>query len=171
MKRIGAVAIGVLFVACADSPSAPSGDGVPEAAFAATTYMANVSEPLQLDVYIECAAGGAGETVRLEGMLHSIFRLTFDAQGGVHGTFHDQPQQLSGTGLTTGTLYQGTGVTRDVANVGAAGLPAVFTFVNKYRIIGQGPGNDFIAHITSHYTINANGDVTVSVDHATFDCR
>ena len=45
-----------------------------------------------------------------------------------------------------------------------------FTFVGNFRIIGQGPGNNFLMHEVAHTTINANGDVTVTFDNLTIDC-
>jgi len=43
--------------------------------------------------------------------------------------------------------------------------------VNNFRIIGQGPGNNFLVHETFHFTINANGNVTAFVDHFSVDCK
>ena len=45
------------------------------------------------------------------------------------------------------------------------------TFVNNFRIIGQGPGNNFLVHEVFHITINANGDVTVIHDSISVDCK
>ena len=45
------------------------------------------------------------------------------------------------------------------------------TFVNNFRIIGQGPGNNFLIHENAHLTINANGDVTVTHDNFSAVCK
>ncbi len=78
---------------------------------------------------------------------------------------------MRGIGLTTGDKYQGTGVTQDHFNVGADGLPVTFTFVNNFRIIGQGPGNNYLVHQTFHVTINAHGEVTAEVDNIRVECK
>jgi hypothetical protein len=43
--------------------------------------------------------------------------------------------------------------------------------VNNFRIIGQGPGNNYLVHETMHFTINADGTTTVSFDNLTVDCK
>jgi hypothetical protein len=130
----------------------------------------NVIVPLSLDVFIPCAADGAGEMVHLEGDLHVL--ITFNINGNnVNGQSHFQPQGVSGTGLTTGDRYQATGITRDDFKGSLQNNQYKATFVNNFRIIGQGPGNNFLAHATTHIAINANGDVTAEVENVTDDCQ
>ena len=43
--------------------------------------------------------------------------------------------------------------------------------MNNFRIIGQGPGNNFLVHETFHVTINANGVVTATVDNFSVECK
>ena len=81
---------------------------------------------------------------------------------------HFQPQGVSGVGLTTGDKYQATGVTQDETNV-AAGQET--TFINNFRLIGQGPGNNLLIHDVFHVTINANGDVTALHDIHSVECK
>ena len=63
--------------------------------------------------------------------------FTANSAGGFHLKYHSQPQGLTGIGLTTGLKYQATGVTQEEINVNAA---EVTTFVNNFKLIGQGPG-------------------------------
>ena len=72
------------------------------------------------------------------------------------------------TGQTTVDKYQGTGVTQDEFN---AKVDMEETFINNFRIIGQGSGNNFLVHETFHVTINANGSVTAFLDNFSIDCR
>jgi hypothetical protein len=137
----------------------------------AQTFTDNVKEPIALAVFVECANGGAGELVELTGTLHVLFHVTVDAQGGVHVKSHFQPQGIRGVGSTTGDKYQATGVTQDHFNAGSDGLPVTFTFINNFRIIGKGPGNNFLVHETFHVTINANGQVTAEVDNFRAECK
>lgn len=138
----------------------------------ASTITDNVKVPLSgFGVFVPCANDGAGEVVTLSGTLHLLVHVTIDAHGGVHVKSHAQPQGVSGIGELTGAKYQGTGVTQDHTNIGAAGLPYTFTFVNNFRIIGQGPGNNSTVHENVHVTINANGEVTASVDNFRARCR
>jgi hypothetical protein len=73
-----------------------------------------------------------------------------------------------GIGQTTGDKYQATGVTQDQFN---AKVGVEETFINDFRIIGQGNGNNFLIHETFHITINANEIPTASVDNFSVDCR
>jgi hypothetical protein len=49
-------------------------------------------------------------------------------------------------------------------------FPALDTYVNNFRIIGAGPGNNYSVHQTLHITVNANGVVTTEHGRADIDC-
>lgn len=121
-----------------------------------------------MPVFISCAAGGAGETVLLSGNLHILTHTTIDATGGFHTKYHFQPQGVSGVGMTTGTMYRGTGVSQGTVN-GKVGLQE--TIVNNFRVIGQGRGNNLLIHSVFHITVNANGEVTATVDKFSEVCK
>ena len=142
--------------------------GVAPALAQATTVTDNFIEPIDLFVFVPCARGGAGEFVELTGTLHILFVTTIDDKGGVHTKFHFQPQGISGTGFITGDKYQGTGVTQGSFN-GRVGFET--TFVNNFKIIGQGPGNNFLIHENFHVTVDKNGEVTASVDNFSVKCK
>jgi hypothetical protein len=131
----------------------------------------NDTSEINLTVFVPCAAGGAGELVDLSGPLHTLITFTLNGNN-VSGTAHFQPQGLSGTGETTGDKYQATGVTKDTSfKVSFQNGQAQQTFVNNFRIIGQGPGNNFLVHEQAHITINANGIVTVLHDNSSVVCK
>jgi hypothetical protein len=142
--------------------------GPTSALAAADTFTVSQSFPIDIVVFVSCANGGAGELVELTGSLHETFHVTFDGRGGFHISVIDNPQGISGTGLTTGAKYQGTGETRDGFN-GVVGFEE--TFVNNFKIIGQGPGNNFLVHDNLHITVNANGTLTVSIDNFSVECK
>ena len=128
----------------------------------------NVRVPVDIGVFIPCADGGAGEVVTLSGDLHIVLRYTESQGGAIHAASHFQPQGISGVGETTGDKYQGTGVTQDEFN---ATVGVEETFVNNFRIIGQGPSNNYLVHSVFHITFNANGSITALVDTLSVDCR
>jgi hypothetical protein len=130
----------------------------------------NESIPFAISVFVPCANGGAGEIVDVSGDLHVL--LTFTVNGNnVSGKEHFQPQGVSGTGETTGDKYQATGVTQSQFKTSLQNGQAEMTFINNFRIIGQGPGNNFLVHETFHITINANGVQTAFVDNFSVDCK
>jgi hypothetical protein len=130
----------------------------------------NDKTDISLGVYIPCAAGGTGEVVDLSGPLHTLVSFTINGNN-VSGYFHFQPQGISGTGETTGEKYQATGVTQESFKNSFQNGQANSTYVNNFRIIGQGPGNNFLVHETLHFTINAKGAVTVFHDNFSVACK
>jgi hypothetical protein len=142
------------------------------AAAQAVTDTTNVSIPTDLAVFIPCANNGAGEDVQLSGPLHMLFHVTISAGDKIIIKSHFQPQGISGVGRTTGDKYRATGVTQETTTFDSIdGFPFVTSFVNNFKIIGRGPGNNFLVHENFHVTINANGEVTVFVDNFKFDCK
>jgi hypothetical protein len=138
----------------------------------AITNTTNTTLPISLTVFVPCANAGAGEIVALSGDLHDLFHVTISASGQVTVKFQDNPQGVSGVGQTTGDTYQGTGVTQQMITFdGVDGFPFEFTFINNFRIIGQGPGNNLLVHATEHVTVHANGEVTAVVTNLSVDCK
>lgn len=130
-----------------------------------------VNEIIPLDgltAFVECADGGNGEDVVFTGSLHELVTVTLDANGGFHAKEQDQPQGATGIGQSTGDKYQLVGVYQNKFN-GKVG--STFTFVYNFRVIGQGPGNNFLLHETVHYTVNANGTTTVFHGNFKIDCK
>ena len=130
----------------------------------------NDKTDISLTVFIPCAAGGAGEIVDLSGPLHTLVSFTINGNN-VSGYFHFQPQGITGTGESTGDKYQATGVTLESFKNSLQNGQANLTFVNNFRIIGQGPGNNYLVHETMHVTINADGTATVFHDNFSVDCK
>ena len=125
---------------------------------------------ISLTVFVPCAAGGAGEIVDLSGPLHTLISFTINGNN-VSGKFHFQPQGISGIGETTGDKYQATGVTQQTFKASLQNGQTNLTFVNNFRIIGQGPEDNFLVHETLHINVNANGTLTVFHDNFSIDCK
>jgi len=128
------------------------------------TVIFNGEVPINMDVVIP----KTGDTVHLSGALHIVIDATGDSAGGSHITEHFQPQGVSGVDLATGAKYQGTGVTKAQSIVTASGANHL-TIINNFKIIGQGPDNNYTVHATVLIATNANGDLTATVDNAKID--
>jgi hypothetical protein len=170
-------AVATLLLGCSDVAREPTGltaSGLPllrdASANSAVTFTDNVQVPTTLVVFVSCANGGAGELIQVEGDLHILVHMTISSSGNLSVKQHFQPMGISGYGLTTGDKYQATGVTQDEFSVNAP-LPYEETFINNFRMIGQGPGNNFSVHENFHITFNANGDVTAVQDNFNVDCK
>ena len=125
---------------------------------------------ISLTVFIPCAAGGVGEVVDLSGPLHTLMSSTINGNK-VSGYYHFQPQGITGTGETSGSKYEATGITEQSFKSSLQNGQANLTFVKNFRIISQGPDNNFLVHETLHITINANGVETVFHDNFSIDCK
>jgi hypothetical protein len=125
---------------------------------------------IDLTVFVPCAAGGAGEIVDLSGPLHTLISSTINGNN-FSGKFHFQPQGISGIGETTGDKYQATGVTQQTFKASLQNGQLNLTFVNNFRIVGQGPGNNFLVHENLHINVNADGRLTVFHNNFSIDCR
>lgn len=162
---LAALLLTVLFVTQPMQAAPPFKSPLPPA----ITETSSIKTPFDLDFYVPCALGGQGEFVHLSGNLHILSHLTIDPNGGFHYDSMYQPQGVRGFGQTSGDKYQATGGTRDSGNF--RGLPYNFTYVNNFRIIGQGPGNNYVVHENVHVTYNAKGEMTASVDNLSVDCK
>ncbi len=126
----------------------------------------NDKTEILLMVYIPCS----GELVTLQGPLHTLITYTINGSN-VSGFYHFQPQGLSGTGDLTGDKYQATGVTQSSFKGSLQNGQYTTTYVNNFRIIGQGAGNNYLVHETMHLTINADGTLTVTHDNFSSECK
>ena len=130
----------------------------------------NESNDIDFSAFVPCANGGNGEVVDLKGRLHTLITVNIN-KNRVSGKTHFQPQGLSGYGSITGVKYQGVGVTQNHFNGSIDGGQFNQTFVNNFRIIGQGPGNNYLVHENFHLTINANGEVSTVHDNFRVECK
>jgi hypothetical protein len=139
-------------------------------ATSASTVITNVIEPLDFTQFVPCADGGNGEDVHLTGTIHTVIRTTINGNK-VGIKTQSNPQGVSGVGLTSGDVYRGTGVTGETSNENVAGFPETETFINNFRIIGPGRGNNFLVHENGHLTVNANGTATTFIDNFSIECK
>lgn len=170
--RIGAllgIAVGVAACAEAPSPLAPRAlDTAP--ALSGDVSSTQTTLPFNASLWVPCANGGAGEYVALSGNVEFSTRDVLDADGGTHELKMMRPSGVSGVGATTGLNYRGTGMSFMSEGVAAEGA-SVYTYVNNFRIIGQGPGNNVLVHAVVHETTNSDGEVTAEVNLSSSSCK
>ncbi len=167
---IGSLAIlAAALAACSETSDGPVGPrGLRKAAASVTTT--NVIFPVEIEEFVPCANGGAGEIVTLTGNLHDLFHVTTNGNR-FKVKVHTQPQGVRGVGLTTGDRYRGTGVTQETFGGSLVDGQATSTFVNNFRVVGQGPRNNFMIHEVVHFTFNARGELTAEIDRTRVTCR
>jgi hypothetical protein len=169
--RIGAllgIAVGVAACAEAPSPVAPRAlDTSP--ALSADVSSTQTTLPFNASLWVPCANGGAGEYVALSGNVEFSTHDVLDADGGTHERKMMRPSGVSGVGATTGLHYRGTGMS--FMSDGVSDGASAYTYVNNFRIIGQGPGNNVLVHAVVHQTLNAEGAVTAEVNLSSSSCK
>lgn len=171
--RIGTllgITIGV--VACGESPSplSPLPPPLQPPTVAAATSSTELVQPFNANLWIACAGGG-GEYVALTGQVEVTSHTTEDENGGIHVLGHARPAGVIGIGAASGRTYRGTGGTVQSEHYLPSGEMRSWTFVNNFRIIGQGPSNNVLVHMTIHQTYNANGELTADVDVSSHECK
>ena len=130
---------------------------------------ANFTTQIDITMPVLCPDGFA-ENVHLTGSLHVLMSSTSNGNN-VSGRYQFQPKGVTGIGETTGYEYQGTGVTEQTFTTSLQNGQANLTFVNNFRLISHGPGENYLVHETMHITINADGTVTVNFDNLSIDCK
>jgi hypothetical protein len=137
---------------------------------AASVFTSSSKFNISVPVFISCANNGNGENVTLSGTLHETYHTTMN-NNKFHFKVIDNPQGISGIGDVTGDKYQATSGAElqfgGSLNNGQYGG----TYVNNFKLIGQGRGINYLVHETYHVTINANGTVTALLDHLSVECK
>lgn len=178
MKRVtilcAILLVALLIAGCSDQ-SAPtalseSTTAVPTSLAKAMTFTVNFPIQVNFQVFVPCAAGGAGEVIQVSGTVHALIHETINGNR-FQSAMSFNPQGVIGVGLTTGDKYQGGGVTHIQSGGSFVNGQSTFTFVNIFDFHGPGPGNNLTVHETIHVTLNADGTATASVDNETIDCK
>lgn len=118
--------------------------------------------------YVPCANGGAGELLTGTIDVHDLasetlngnqeaWRFTFERHGELVG-------QVTGDAYRLATVEHGS-YTQSLDNE-----HSTLTYVNSYRLVGPGAGNNLIVRETAHVTIGADENVVVQRDDFSVDC-
>ena len=127
-----------------------------------------VTERVPFD-FVLAPEEACGEAIHLSGTLLAQFTFTETPGGNVEIGFHFSPQGITGVGLTSGATYHATGETLGTTTIKAKGGISD-TFVNNFKIIGEGKTPNLLETDVIHLTVNANGEVTATVEKSTIRC-
>jgi hypothetical protein len=134
---------------------------VPVGAQAATTV-----ERVPFDVTFPLCNG---DLIHLTGPLLVTVSTTSTPSGGLMVAFHAQPQGVTGMDLSTGTMFQGTGLTRDLTVISPPG-GFTETLVNRFHIQAVGGEQSYIVSELIHITVTPDGTVRVFFDNVSSTC-
>lgn len=115
----------------------------------------------------------SGERVSIDGVQHIVGRFTQDGKGTLHFGF-SRTTNGTGTGQVSGDTYILTdAVARSSLEI-VAGQPQTFLEQYHSRFIRQGEafsGDDTLIHFLSKITVNANGEVSATVEIQQVECQ
>jgi hypothetical protein len=109
------------------------------------------------------SADCTGEIVEISGTLHMVNQL--QADGSVIGHFNYQ--DVSGVGLTSGAVYRVAAV--DHFRLSAP-FPSSIASSSSFHLLSRGAESNLLVTVFYHITVNANGEVTASIDDLSVQC-
>jgi hypothetical protein len=110
-----------------------------------------------------------GDVVSGTGKIHIVVSQTTDANGGLHYNTQVQVTNIKLTGSPSGASYVGNET--QMFSLNLLGLGGNETEATRFKLIGQGQTPNAIVDALFHVTVNANGDVTSSIDNFSFECH
>ena len=105
----------------------------------------------------------SGESVQLSGLIHFVSQT--QPNGDVVGHFNYQA--VTGLGLTSGTRYHVSAI--DQFHL-TAPFPSSIYSVRSFRLISEGGGDNLLVRVLFLITVNANGEIAMTIDELTTSC-
>ena len=118
---------------------------------------------------IECSDGRTSELVALEGQIFERFTFQFNPAGNVHIGLHTMPVGLKGVGTVSGEEYRVTEQESSAYNQTLMGSIGSYRQILKLVALRSHAKYSLISR--GHYTINANGEISVVRDKLVLKCE
>ncbi|MGJ7033951.1 hypothetical protein [Niabella hirudinis] len=126
----------------------------------------NVKVPYSGDLWSPCT----NEMIHLEGDLHLLTNMTTN-DNRMSVKYQLQSQGISGMGSISGNKYNANGIAKASMNGSLVNGSYTNTINANFNLVSQGSGDNLSVHILLHITVNANGDVTATVENISMDCK
>jgi hypothetical protein len=140
------------------------------AAMGAERYVYEALYDLQgSEVYVECSDGSVSEPVSLTGKIFERFTVVFDPAEGQHSVYHTMPVGLAGVGSVSGEEFRVSW--RDHGVSSQTPMAMVNSYRHTLQFAGRTSGRRFGLVVQGHYTLDANGEVTVGREKLLADCE
>lgn len=114
-----------------------------------------------------------GERVAITGVQHVVGQFTQDSNGRLHFGFKRNTRG-TGIGQVTGNKYLLTDTVSITEFEVTPGEPKIF--MQRYtehlmRVSGNTPNDDAMLHFLTKITVDANGNVSSSIERERFECK
>lgn len=124
--------------------------------------------PFENEFFVPCANGGAGENVVLTGFINYIYQLSW-TDSGFTMVYHDNAHQVTGTGVSSGELFVGSGGTNGIVRGSWVNGQWIGTTIGQLRIIGR--NTNFDITYKYHITVTQDGTVVVETEELATECN
>ena len=112
------------------------------------------------------------EVILIDGTLHYVVRVTFDASGGRHRATLINAQGLTGLGLTSGTVYRVSGPGHLTLNDDDLAPPVrERTFYDVVHVVGPGNATKLLVRVGFHLTFNSDGELVAFTEVDSVKCQ
>ncbi len=168
--------LGLLVLSCQKSPNPMDATAAPQKTAGSLAKVTDneISDTFEQDVWVPCAAGGAGENLHISGRWH-ILNIQNENANNSNGKWHFQVLGVTGVGATTGDLYHATGLTQCTWTSDIPWDPWTShyeeTYVSNFHMIGVGSAVNFTDKVTWHLTFTSNGKWTVAHEIEPVKCN
>ena len=121
-----------------------------------------VHEVTSVPIYedVDCTASG-GEYIELAGTIHTNTQVVVKGQSALV-MVHHSVSGVTGTGLTTGLRYRGTGSSKQITHARTGSTPVAYTLIDRTHLVqtgANGAGSIWALKVTTHLTISPSGQV------------
>ena len=127
-----------------------------------------VAVPFETSEFVPCANGGAGEDVQLNGYTAFVYQIIW-TDNNFSLSYHGNDHQVTGTGLTSGESFVGSGGFQGTVMGSWVNNQWVGTTIQQLRIVGQ--NTVFKVNYKLQLVVTPDGTVTVSTRERTVDCN
>lgn len=157
-----------VFVACSESDPQITSSGDHSAPFVkgdngAITYEVDVPEEL---IYNPCC----DEWMQFSGTLRGVIRESTDGNGDGHFIWIEHTANWTGIGLTSGIEYIPVAASPESHRMSSSNSGATINFIVRERAVAKGGKCTIIVNYHMKATVNANGNVVVSIEKVTVEC-
>jgi len=104
------------------------------------------------------------EDILVQGSYTIKTTTVLDGNGGAHSSFHFNWAGITGTGLTSGDTYVVPQVISNTDYYHQGGFPTSGTGTLTFQLVSKGSGENVRVKGVWHFTINANGELTIDKD-------
>ena len=118
---------------------------------------------------IECQDGQLTELVALQGQIFERWTLLYNASGGILLGYHTMPVGLAGVGTESGEEYRVK--EQEHGSFSLTLMGATGSYRQSLRLQSRTSARSFEMVVRGHYTVNANGDLTVEREKPVVACE